>query len=650
MINEDVNKFRNIFRIYTNNWKWILLTIFVFLTIGYFYQRYVTKIYNAKATILVNDYRRAGFNSEISAFSDKFSLYNQNKVSIDNEMEIIKSREIVEQAINNLGLNISYFSDGNLKSLNMYGTCPIRLVKLDSLPIKDSFQLKITIKGNIGCEVNNGIDGNQLRYNFDEQFWLNNNSYMIVKNSNYTLSNINDVFINITPLNYLVDSYKYRILTENIGKETSLCEISFSDESAERAIDFLKELIKVYEVFTIKQKKEQIAQTYKFVNERINNIDELLSNVENDGVSFKNINSIVDIDIESGVTISNKNNYQTKLDENRSYIAAIDKFIKDYDNSKVAYFPSNILPKNQILMDQILRFNDDFTEFNKMLRGYTKENSEYLDGERKLLAQKKSIINGMKNYQNLLVDENRIYGAYMDQIDSKLKKIPIQDKEITRNKRKMDIISDIYKYLMNKKEETAISLYSISPNSKTIEIPHSTFVPIYPSKKIVFLVSLLAGLLLSILTIYIVSLLDTRIKYKKDVTDRLGINYGGDISHSNENKISIKSRSSAAESFRIVRANIDFILNTKSSIKNSDIQKAKKIFVTSTISKEGKTFVGFNLAQSYAQINKKVLLIGLDVRNPKIDNYETEINASFGVTNYVSQNELDISKYLQKNK
>ena len=197
---------------------------------------------------------------------------------------------------------------------------------------------------------------------------------------------------------------------------------------------------------------------------------------------------------------------------------------------------------------------------------------------------------------------------------------------------------------MNKKEETAISLYSVAPNSKIIEKAFCTNVPIYPSKKIIYLAALLLGLFIPLVFIYCILLFDTKILSKKDITDRLTLPYLGEISSSNDKVLKVMSRTSSSEAFRIVRANLEYVIKTlpvKSEIN------CKKIFITSTIPKEGKTFVGVNLAIAFSQVNKKVLLVGLDIRNPKFAEYLENINTNQGLTNYLSQEEKPISDYIQ---
>lgn len=635
---------------YLKYWRWIVFSLVLSMFLAFAYQRYVTKIYKATSTILINDYRRAGFNSEISAFTDKFSVYNQNRVSIDNEMEFIKSRENVQEVIKSLDLNINYYSDGNVKSEDLYTKSPIKLVinesVVDAAELEGFFVFEIEKIDNSRFRLINEEKKEIGKFRYGQNLKVDNLEFAIIKNGNFETTKLSNVFVRIEPVKYSVESFRNRITTLNPGEETSVCEITFIDSSPERAIDFVNALVVAYENSTIIEKKKQIKKTYDFVKERLVDVDDVLSNTESSDESYKRSNDIVDVDIESDLTLSKKEEFSNKMNENSTIIALVQDVIKEIYNDNLNYMPSNIVPVNQILMGQMIKYNEDITDFNKFSIGTSKNHPDYIEKRQKLLAQKKSIIDGLTNFVRKLEQENAYYGSKYNIVLNKIGRLPNQEKEVTRSQRKIGIISETYKYLMNKKEETAISLYSVSPNSKVIEKAFCTYVPIYPSKKIVYLIAFFLGLFLPVAIIYGLLLFDTKINSKHDVTSRLSLPYLGDISFSKNKTIGKNSRDSVSESFRIVRANLDYVLKTL-PVKATQ-GKCYKIFITSTIPKEGKTFVGVNLALSFSQINKKVLLIGMDIRNPKFEEYLPNINANVGLTNYLYKENDEIEKYIQR--
>lgn len=644
IVNDAINLKMKLGR-YLKYWKWIVFSVIISLTIAYIYQRYVTRIYKATSTILINDYRRAGFNSEISAFTDKFSVYNQNRVSIDNEMEFIKSRENVRSAIEDLNLNISYYSDGNLKSQDLYDKSPIKFVIVDSLKNDlNSFLFEIEKQNDEKFQLFDSEKKTLGIFRYNVEFVADKLKFVVVKNDNFSFSKLSSIFVKVDPISNSVESFRNRIITTNPGEETSVCDIQFTDPSPNRAIDFVNSLVKAYEKSTILEKQKQIKNTYHFVNERLADVDNVLVNTESSDESYKRLNNIVNVDIESGITLSKREEFSSKINENNTTISLVNNVLTNIYNDKFDYMPSNIVPTNQILMGQMVKYNEDISDYNRFSEGTSQSHPDLIEKKKKLLAQKKSIIDGLGNFIKKLQQENDYYNKKFNLVLGKVGSLPNQEREVNRSQRKIGIISETYKYLMNKKEETAISLYSVAPNSKVIEKAFCTNVPIYPSKKIIYLVALVLGLFIPLVFIYCILLFDTKILGKKDVTDKLTLPYLGEISSSKDKILEAMSRTSASESFRIVRANLEYVIKTLPIESKSN---CKKIFTTSTIPKEGKTFVGVNLAIAFSQVNKKVLLVGLDIRNPKFDEYLENIDTTLGLTNYLSQEEKPISDYIQ---
>ena len=198
-------------------------------------------------------------------------------------------------------------------------------------------------------------------------------------------------------------------------------------------------------------------------------------------------------------------------------------------------------------------------------------------------------------------------------------------------------------YLLEKREETAISFCVTEPNAKVIDAAHSSGNPVFPNRTLTYIIAIFAGLFLPFAVLYIISLLDTKIKSRNDIVNSTTIPFIGDIPNnkSDEKVVSTNSRTNIAEAIRIIRTNLEFLLT------NNIEGQAKTIFLTSTFPKEGKTFVSVNLASTIALSGKKVLLIGMDIRNPKFDDYLNVPNK--GVTNYLaSNNGSNIEDYFVK--
>ena len=266
----------------------------------------------------------------------------------------------------------------------------------------------------------------------------------------------------------------------------------------------------------------------------------------------------------------------------------------------------------------------------------------------KLKSLKGNIIQGIEGSIKVLENQNSSLKSRLNNIQNQLGDVPFKDDQIGKSERSKNILSDMYRYLLNKKEETSILLYSISSNIKVLEPASSNYNPIYPAKKIIYFAAILLALFVSILYILIKEVFDTRLKNKNDLVNKNNnFLFIGEIVRTLDNNIvqNINDRSVLSESLRIVRSNIDFILKSNKNLKENT---AKKIFVSSTVPKEGKTFISVNLALSYSQLNKKVLLLGFDLRNPKLSSLIQTVNTNKGITNYLVSDDDSLNNYVQK--
>lgn len=647
MENQSTPKiFKKNILIFLSYWKIVILLILLFISIAFFYIRYSTRIYSSSVTILVNDPTTGGSNTEVSAFSDKFSIYNQNKINLSNELNILSSSEIVYNTIKDLKLNITYFSDGNIKSEELYHASPITLQPIKPADFENEYYGFIIKQiGNNFFELYDSDDELIGRFQFNKIIVHKTISFKIIKkNSNY---NFDKIYINIVPINSLVSSYKFRTLNQKI-EETTIVNITFSDSKTDRAKEYLDCLVKNYELVSIKDKKKQLSKTYDFVLSRIDEIESKLGGVELKQTRFRENTNTASLSVETNLELSKSEELITKITENLIQLDHIKELNQILINSELDYIPSNIINISPILQSQIFKYNDQLTERNNLIKGSKETLPTIVRMDSKLKSLKENIIQGIEGSIKVLENQNSSLKSRLNNIQNQLGDVPFKDDQIGKSERSKNILSDMYRYLLNKKEETSILLYSISSNIKVIEPASSNYNPIYPAKKIIYFAAILLALFVSILYILIKEVFDTRLKNKNDLVNKNNnFLFIGEIVRTIDDDIiqNINDRSVLSESLRIVRSNIDFILKSNKKL-NDNI--AKKIFVSSTVPKEGKTFVSVNLALSYSQLNKKVLLLGFDIRNPKLSSLIQTINANTGITNYLVSDDDSIKNYVQK--
>ncbi|SHG29096.1 capsular exopolysaccharide family [Flavobacterium fluvii] len=656
--NEDFN-LREAIERYLDHWQWFLLAVCLCVSIAYVYLRYTTPQYQASTTILVKDEKKGGMLSELSAFAD-MGLGGGMKNNLDNEVEILKSRTLVERTVKKLVLNISMTVKGNVRDVEIYKDAPIKVLFLNTKPTfyTDKMSLEFVrlrpdifkLVGESGEEASVPIIlSNKNEFRYGEIISTRNGDLIITEavEKRY-VSKVDDRPINIivNPLEKVVASFQKRLNVNPISKTSSVVEISIMDPVIERAEDFLDNLIRVYNEDAAADKSYISENTSKFVANRLLLITQELDGVEKDVQHFKTSNKLTDIETEAKLFIEGSSEYNKKrveMEIQLNMVASMLDFIKKSNNS-------DLLPTNMIsakgeetgLMDS---YNQLVLERNRILKSATVENPTVVKLDQQLASLKTNIAESLRRLQANLNIQKRDLRGQEGLLDNKIGDIPVQERQFRVIARQQKVKEELYLYLLQKREETAISLAATEPNARVIDAAKASKIPVSPKKSMIYLAALLLGLLIPFGILYLMDLLDTKVKSRFEITSKLSIPFLGEVpkSETPNEIVDTSSRSSTAEAMRIVRMNLDFMLNQVPE------GKAKTILFTSTLSGEGKTFLSVNLAGIFALSGKKVLLIGMDIRNPKLNEY-IDLPSSAGLTNYLSSSNVKIEDYIFKHK
>ena len=635
---------------YIKHWPWFVFSVIISLLFAFMYLRYTQPQYKSVATILVKDDRKGNLQSELSAFNE-LGLMNV-KNNVDNEIEIIKSRSVIESAVKALNFNVSFLTEGRVKTIELYENSPIEVSFFET---NDDFYKRgqsflVNYKNENSFDLNS-LDNKLIgTYKFGAIINLPNAKMVITKRTithNFEKKEYS-IILRISPLDQVVQSYKSRVSVAPLSKNSSVVELSLNDPVPNKAADFLNAMIEIYNQDAIDDKNFISKNTQKFIDERLKYITGELGDVEKAGENYLKTNKLTSIANNAEAFLENSVEFEKELILTETQIKVVKSMI-DYLNSsaKDAIIPNNIIPstnENSINTgDLINQYNSFVNQRNRNLEnGGTEKNTTVINLNNKIDDMRKSIKESLNRLSaSLKIKKNEL--QLQDNItNSKISEIPRQGREFNSIERQQKIKETLYLYLLEKREEVGITLAITAPNAKIIDSAIPAKSPFSPNTRLVQLFALLAGLLIPFLVIFIHDFLDTKVKNRKDVEQVVTIPFLGDIpaSESNDKIIEVNSRSSSAEAIRMIRTNLDFILG------NISDEKCKTIFVTSSIPKEGKTFVSINLASTIALTSKKVLIIGLDIRNPKLNEY---INLpAKGLTNYLARNENNINEYIVK--
>jgi len=632
---------------YLIHWKWFVLGGILVLTLAFLYLRYATPQYNVSAVILIKDDKKSGVSAELAAFED-LGVLGGSSQNIDNEIEIIKSRKIFGDVIKNLELNISYFTQGRIKESEVYINTPIKvgfLKKEENFYRLDS-AFSITKISGSKFELFSEKNESQGSFAFDEIIQSDLGSFKVSRRSIEKKFEDNEtVKIVISSLNRLIDGYKRNVSISPVNKKSSVVKLSLKNTVKLKAEHFLDSLVSAYNRDAIYDKNLVSEKTKTFIDDRLKLVKSDFDNVNLQLKDFKTTNKVTNIEAESELVLKSIVDNNKSIIETSIQLSLVNSLYNDLINNTTA---NNLLASNLGLDDMSIAAS--IAEYNKLvqnrlrlLRTASELNPTVINVTNQISGVKSSLIKSLNNSKKGLELTLDQLNKEDQKIKSKISGVPIQELELGKIKLQQEITSGLYSYLLKKKEETAISLAVTVPNAKIIDKAYGSDIPVSPKRSIIYLAALLLGVLIPFVIIYLKNLFDTKIHNKKDIEENLSIPFLGDVPRSDEkSKIVIgnDARSSTAEAFRLIRTNLDFMMMDKKG-------ESKTIFITSTTSGEGKSFISINVAASLALSGKKVLLMGMDLRAPKVTEY-LGLSDRKGVTNYITNDELSVDDLVFK--
>ncbi|PIB23005.1 GumC family protein [Maribacter sp. 4G9] len=624
-MNED--NFGDLLKVYTKRWKWFLLGVVMSIFFAILYLRYATEEYQAQAKIHIIEEQNAS--SELAAFNDLQILGKGGKNRVEDEIEILNSRSNFIEVVKILKLNVKFKVVGNLKSSEIYKVRPFNLnfTQNDSLINQEEFTFFIEPidKTNFGFTLSE--DEPIQNFTYGENI---NTPYgdLIVTPNEQILSGYLDkkISIDFIPVFKVAESYQSKTIIQPAGDLSNLITISLTDPIPRKAIDILNELVSVYNMNAIEDKKIIADRTSNFINERILDISSELSSVDQDAQEFKTEKGITDLANESNIALNMSAANRQELDNAKTQLN-IASGMREYlsDESGFEVLPANVGLSDQSIASATAKYNELALERKRLLKSADAQNPIIVNLDEQLSGLKETIQSSLSGVErNLGLQVNNLSGQ-LSRINSKIYAAPSTSRQLRDIERQQQTTESLFLYLLQKREESQISLASSSPKSKVIDQAHlQQLEPVKPKKIITYLASIILGLLVPFGLIYAKDLLDNKIHNKHSLEDiTKDVPVLGELPKLGKRDaklITKDDRSVLAESLRIFRTNLDYLIKSK---KEGIQGKNNKVFITSSVPGEGKTFISTNLAMILASTHKKVLLIGADIRNPKFYSFFT---------------------------
>jgi capsular exopolysaccharide synthesis family protein len=620
---------------YLKYWYWFVLGLAVALTAALLYLRYTPKVYSSEAKISILDKNKG---LELPS-----AMFQSSNIKLENEIEILKSYPIIEKVVKNQDLTMRFYEDGNVLTTEI-DNLPFTLVKtIENHNIQgySSYRIQATEKG---IEVNKMgseqviifPDFTTLGVEHQLPFELNLGGGKI---SSEVFGKI--YLVNFAPVAAITKNLKNSVQVNMFGKGTDLLSLSYTSESISKNERILNELIKVFNEDGIKDRQDVSLRTIEFIDSRFGKLVQELDSIETDIKDFKINNNLIDIESGAELRITKLTMSEEKLLELENQLMLLDLLEESLNpDSTSELLPNNIGVSSGNVSGLVSEYNSLFLEFQKYATSAGENNPQLQILKNQLTELKSNMFVSIETFRTQLKatkasveQKNQIYTA---QVNS----LPDKEKEFLDIKRQQEIKQELYIFLLEKREAAAINYAITEPSIKVIENAMSSGYPVSPNPRSIYTRALIGGLVVPFAFIYLFFLLDTKLKNRADieqVTTKIPVvaelpkfEKGHDISFINPN-----DTSKQAESFRILSYNLNYVLST------SEANKGKVIYCTSTIKGEGKTYVSLNLSLALSSLNKKVLLIGADLRNPKIHNYIGRDKQYLGLSNYLHDYNFD---------
>lgn len=641
---------------YSRNWIWFVLFAIISLLFSFLYLRYATPVYRSVATILVKDEKNSSL-SELAAFQDLGLTGSMNQSGFENELIILKSKSLTERVVKELNLDVSYFSDGKIRSSELYRDIPFRVMSLtpsDSLKFS-ALPFYVSVLSDKKFELWEENSGNKTEYNFGDRISLPIGDVMVTPNLEVLRRDkdalSNPIRVEIHSVSAMGSYYRQGIQIEQLSDVSSVIQLSLNSSNSEKAEAVLNELIRQYNQDAMEDRNMVAENTAEFIKGRLIIITKELDSVETGKVEFKQENRLTDIVAEGQLFLSSASEFykrQVDVEMQLELVRTMTDYVKKGIESDL--LPTNLGIDMEGIGPAINSYNQLVLERNRILVSSTGMNPVIVSLNNQIDSLKETILGSLDNAKTSLIIAKNDLKAQENSMGSKILAIPPKEKTFRSITRQQNVKEALYLYLLQKREENAISLAVTTPKAKIVDYAYTSSTPVSPKKNIIILVALIIGLLIPFAFIYLKNLIDNKIRTRVYI-ERHAINVPvvGEIPQllrSDSEVIEKNDRSILAESFRILRTNLEYLY--VSSPEGSEMD-GKTIFVTSTIKGEGKTLVSFNLALTLANSGAKVVLVGADVRNPKLHRYIADVPYKNGVVEYlVNENHSTISDYMVK--
>ena len=606
---------------------WPLLILFALLAFAaaYAYLRYATPIYEAAATLIIKDERRGG--GEDSKLLESLDLIASKK-TIENEIEVLKSRALMEKVVKALFLYAPVSREGKLKSGDAYVLSPIRIEAQNPDSIQEFERIEFSYDKNSQTVLLNNKDKYPINQFVSTpygtlKFFPNRYKFASLNSGNKQL-----YFSLEDPQNVANGLLKGFKISPN--KQSAIIELSYKDPIPQRAVDLLNQLIILYDKASINEKNTLALNTLSFVNEQLSGMAKDLDSIERKIQQYKSGSGAVDIGAQGASYLKNVGENDQKLSDvnmQLSMLNQVEKFVDERQNGEI--LAPSTLGVDPSLATLITQMQTAQTEYDNLKKTVGTNNTTLKSLADQINKLRPSIEDNIQSQKQSLVASRKSLYTTNSGYNAMLSTVPYKEKQLLQISREHQTLANQYQFLLQRKQETEMSLASVISNSRIVDKALAGKDPVSPNKKMIYIMALFGAVGLFAGTIILKDTITGKIKFRSEIEKMTSIPILGEITFEKTKDpliIEKGTRSLAAEEFRKLRVSLSFLgINAEQ----------KKLLLTSSISGEGKSFIAANLAVSISLTGKKVVLVDLDLNKPTLSDI-LRVNYEEGVTEFLS--------------
>lgn len=635
------------------HWPWFLGSIVICIICAWMYLHFATPIYKTTASVLIKEEDKKN-SKNMNGLSDltQLGIFSSTQ-NFDNEIEVLRSKTLIKNVIEELNLNTNYYQKKGIKTIELYNDSLFEVIlpPTQSEKLGKGVKFKTTYHPNGSMDVEGLIGKKKYSKHFAHLPGLipTEVGTFCFQRTKAVKPFVEDQEFDIIVQNpiQVAETYSNKLDVAPSSKTTTIALLTFNDSQKERAVNFINKLVEAYNNNANQDKNEIAEKTRQFIDERIKIINDDLFNTEKDLENFKRQAGLTDLKSDAELAIKENSEYNKMQAENATQLNIIKYLRKAISKKSYSVLPTQIGVTDQALATQIDAYNKLVIERNRLLKNSTTNNPVIANQDITIKATQDAIRATLHSIEQGLAITQKGINVQTGKYNEKISKAPTQERQFLSISRQQEIKSQLYLMLLQKREENSIELASTANNAKIIDAALADDLPISPKRSIIYLVALVIGVALPIGGIYVSDLLRFRIEGHEDVEKLTKCPIIGDIALTPESErqgsIAVKENVNdmMAETFRSIRTNLKFMLG----------DNKKVIMVTSTTSGEGKTFTSTNLAISFSLLGKSVVLAGLDIRKLglnkvfKIHHFET------GLTQFLAHpNSTDLMSLVKPSK